>query len=177
MAAAYVILSLTTAILFILTREITVDVEKREFLSVKIDLIFFAIHLYNTDKSKNDKKSKAKNKKAANPRFVYKKIKKLLSRSEVRIHRLYIPIFDIPLSPAAYPFTLGGRALNFALLAYIKSLAGRTVVSDEALLPVPDSPTVYHIELVAPLYDVLFTVIAIRLEKLKKEKSRKNVGN
>lgn len=177
MAAAYVILSLTTAILFILTREITVDVEKREFLTVKIDLIFFAIHLYNADKSKTDKKSKAETKKSASASFAYKKIKKLLSRSEVRVHRLYIPIFDIPLSPAAYPLTLGGRALNFALLAYIKSLAKRTVVSDEALLPDPDSPTVYHIELVAPLYDVLFTVIAIRLEKLKKEKSRKYVGN
>ena len=162
MAVIYIILSLFTAILFILTRDVRVGIEKRDILTIKIDFTFFALSLFKTDKSrKKGKKSKA------DKRFIYKSITKLLSRSRISILKLNLFGTSDDLPPALAPIWFGNRAVSYAVLAYLKSTAKEVFVTENALSSSPDNRLIYHLILTTPLYRILYTAFAIRLGGIK----------
>ena len=167
MAVIYIILSLLTAIAFILTRDVRVGVEKREFLTVKIDFTFFALSLFNTDKAKKRRK-----KTKADKKFIYKKLTNLLSRSKLSIMKLDLSPFGDIGNPSLAPLHFGNRALSFAIFAYLKSTAKQVYVSNDALTHSPDSPFAYHLILTTPLYLILYTTFAIWLGGIKKKNRR-----
>ena len=167
MAVIYIIFAFFTAILFVLTRDVFLTIEKQDFRIIKIDLTLFSVILY--DNKKYQTKSKAESTKGYDIQFIYKQIKNLLASSEVQISRLYLPLLPCAESPGFIPFSFGNSILGSALAAFIKSIAKKVSISDGALLPDPDSSTVYHIMLKAPLYRILYAVSAIRLSKLKKQ--------
>lgn len=167
MAVIYIILSLITAILFILTRKVRVGIEKREYLTIKIDLIFFTLCLFDTDKTKrNRKKSKA------DKRFIYQKITELLSRSRISVLKLALSPFGDTEAPSLAPLWLGNRAVSFAILAYLKGASGQLYVSDDALDRSSDDTLIYHLILTAPMYLILYTSLAIRFGGIKKKYRR-----
>ena len=168
MAELYIFLSLTTVIIFILTRDIFLSIEKREILIIKIDLTFFSISLFNTDKSRGADQKKDKNeKKSPDIAVIHRQIKRLLAFSEVKIVRLYLPILDEPESPHLLPFVFGNATLGYAIAAYIKSLAKALSIEEDAMLPSSDLQTVYHLILKAPLYRILYTISVIYKNKRK----------
>lgn len=167
MAVIYIILSLLTAILFILTRKVRVGIEKREFLTIKIDLIFFTLCLFDTDKAKK-KRKKAK----ADKKFIYQKISDLLSRSKISVLKLDLSPFGDAEAPSLAPLWLGNRAVSFAILAYLKGASKQIYVSDDALDHSPDDPLIYHLILTAPMYLILYTSLAIRFGGIKKKYRR-----
>lgn len=167
MAVIYIILSLLTAILFILTRKIRVGIEKREFLTIKIDLIFFTLSLFNTNKTK-----KKRRKSKADIKFIYQKITNLLSRSKISVLKLDLSPFGEAEAPGLVPLWLGNRTVSFAILAYLKGVSGKLHVSDDALDRSPDDPLIYHLILTAPMYLILYTSLAIRFGGIKKKYRR-----
>lgn len=174
MAAIYITLSITAAILFFLTREVDVRIEKRDRLIIKIDLIFFAIHLFKTSNTKDKpKKIKAEDKSGKKISFIYKRIVQLLSKSKIKISRLSLPLF-IPEDDEDFsPVFFGNTAIGFVIVAYLKSLAKQVYVSDGACAPVQNSDLVYDLTLTAPLIIILHTVIGIRFDLYKNEKAKR----
>lgn len=173
MAGLYIFLSLFTAVIFILTRECLVTVIKRDYLVVRVDLVFFAITLYNREKSKS-KKKKSENK--ILHRKIYDRITKLLAYSRIEVKKLCIPVFPEPESPFEIPFLSANKAINYLALAYLSSLSRELTLSESD----KNDDSIYHLILRTPLIGLLYTVIAIRLDEyIEKRKSERlnYVGN
>ena len=173
MAGLYIFLSLFTAVIFILTRECLVTVIKKEYLVIRVDLVFFAITLYNREKSKSKKK---KRKTWIHRRKLYDRITKLLSYSRIEVKKLCIPIFPRSETPSEIPFLSANKALNYLALAYLSSLSKDLTLSESD----ENDDSIYHLILKTPLISLLYTVIAIRLDAYienKKSKRLSYVGN
>ncbi len=180
MAVVYIVLSLVTAVIFILTRNTKVDIQKRDFLIIKVDLTFFAIELINREKSKSKRKSKAEGSKAELYRKIKDRIILLLSASRLEIRKLSLPIFPTPDLPSALPFLFGNRAINLALATYLISLAkDGELVSDISSESDSDDDLVYHFILYTPLIRLIYTIVTVRLDILKDKKRKRlsYVGN
>ena len=179
MAVVYIVLSLITAVIFILTRNAKVDIKKRDFLIIKVDLTFFAIELINREKRKNKRKDKADAKSPELYRKIKDRIVLLLSVSRLEIRKLSLPIFPASDLPSALPFLFGNRAINLALSTYLLSLAkeGEIVQGSSTEDDVDD--LVYHFILYTPLIRLIYTIAAVRLDTLKDKKRKRlsYVGN
>ncbi len=177
MAGLYIFLSLFTAVIFILTRECLVTVIRHDYLVIRVDLVFFAITLYNREKSKSKKQTKSKNREKIKLRHrIYNRITGLLSYSRVEVKRLCIPVFPEPQSPFEIPFFSANKTINYLALAYLSSLSKELTLSESD----EEDKSLYHLVLRTPLIRLLYTVIAIRADvyfEKKKSERLSYVGN
>lgn len=172
MAGLYIFLSLVTAVIFILSRECKVSIIKKQFLVIRVDLTFFALTLYNREKSKSKKKQ------GSTPelkRKIYNRLIKLLSYARIEVKRLSISVFPAPDSPSALPFASANSAINYLLVGYLASLAKEVSISGDGKA----DDSLYHLILRTPLFRLLYTVIALRLDIFKDKRKMRlaYVGN
>lgn len=167
MAGLYIFLSLFTAVLFILTRECRISVIKRDHFTIRTDLTFFAITLYNKEKKKS--KSDKKGSKAELRRKIYKRITTLLSHSKVELKRIAIPIFPDPSLPSELPFISANRAFSYILVGYLSGIAKEVTLSQDT----DDSDSVYHLVIRTPLINLIYLIIALRLDIIKDKRKKR----
>ncbi len=166
MAGLYIFLSLFTAVIFILTRPSTVSVIKRNILTVRLDLTFFAITLYKRDNTKKKKSS------PEHLRKILERIKRLLALSKIEVKRLNIPVFPKPTTPSGIPLFSANNTLNYILLAFISSFSKEMTVAECE----SDDDSIYHLILKTPLICLLYTLLLISFDVLKENKMKKRLN-
>ena len=172
MAGIYIVSSLITAIIFILTRKAKLTITKTELLVIRLDLIFISLVL--TERGKNKKKRNKK--KASSPEFrkrLFKRIKSLLSYSELEVERLDPKLF-LPLAePSKIPLLYLNHTLSFTFIALLSAYAKELKLSPYALSHNPESNVIYTFIIRAPLITLLYSIFLIRLDKIRTMRKKK----
>ena len=173
MAGLYIVLSLITAVLFLLTRKSKITLTKSDALIIRLDLTFFALELKNSKKIKKRKKKGSKKERA---RLFYR-IKRLLGYCEVELCRLDLGVFDAD-SPEKVPLFYLFKTAPYALCALLASLSADFKIAEGALNPRAGCDPYFSLTLKAPLILLLYYILLIRIDKIRTEREKiYNVGN
>lgn len=163
-AKIYIILSVTTIFLFLLTRKVHFRIKKDERLIFSIEFMLFELELTKNQGSSEEKTEKAEDESGMPPDFgeVFSLISRLISHTRkctVTLRRLSIPLglptYENPL------ICFGVRAAVSSFIAYIDSRVEKLTIYDNAFILDPDKNFAIDIDIGIGLFNLI--ILAARL--------------
>lgn len=159
-AKIYIILSVTTIFLFLLTRKVRLEIIKNENFVFSIAFVLFKLE-FTKGQDKSDA-SETENGIPPDTREVFSLISTILSHTKhcaVTIKSLVLPI-KIPNHESPL-FFFGVHALKSAIFAYIDSLVEKLSIRENAFILDPDK--VFEIDLIIKIGLFNLIILAVRL--------------
>lgn len=180
-AKIYVILSVATLILFILTRKIHFRVIKSEDTVFSIGFSLFKIEFIkkkNTQEEKPPPIGNAQSEMSVDFGEIFSLIKALLhyfGKCTVTIRRLAMPISFV--NVGIYKL-FGFKAAISMAIAYIESNVEKLIISDNAFILSSDENTEFDVDLGIMLFDLIILITRLIIKVIKIGRLEKiNVGN
>ena len=171
MAAAYIVLSLITLILFILAQDVYVKICYDEELEVSFNFVLLAFAL--SKERKNKKKKTRKPTKKLGREFYFlllRRVSDYAEDCEVIIKRLAVPSLAFGREGLILPeHDFGWSASLF--IAYLDSKATKLTIYDNALTLYPDGKTVIDLSFKSTYFSMLMFMIRLwrDYKKIKRE--------
>ena len=161
-AKIYIILSVTTIFLFLLTHKVQLEIIKNENFVFSIAFVFFKLEFTKEQEQEESDASETENGIPPDTREVFSLISTILSHTKhctVKIKSLILPI-KIP-NHESPMFFFGVHALKSAIFAYIDSLVEILSIRENAFILDPDK--VFEIDLIIEIRLFNLIILAVRL--------------
>lgn len=163
-AKIYIILSVTTILLFILTRKVHFRIKKDEHLIFSIGFMLFELELIKNQGSFEEKAEKTEIESGIPPDIdeVFSLISILLSYTKkctITLHKLSISLDQPTYTNLMLYFAL--RAVVSSFIAYIDSRVEKLTIADNAFILDPDRNFIIDIDIGIGLFNLI--ILAARL--------------
>ena len=169
MAGIFILILLSFALFYFLTRTIWVRIIKDENFKIEIHLPLLSLHFTNESRKKSNKKTGRK----INFIDYYRIITDIVEKTkncDVVIDRITLPIKPEKFSTSTLLLPMGQRALICSVVTYLGSKIRSLTVQDNAITLSPDIQKLhFYLTVKLRLFQMIYTILFIR-SRLKHEK-------
>ena len=179
-ADIYVILSVTTIILFILTRTTVIRVVKQNEIIISLEFSLIKLEFIKDDNDQKVKPPDVNSESEISPDFgeifsLLTLLLRYLQKSTITVRHFTLP-YKICSGNMFSHF--GFKALMSAAIAYIESNVEKLIIHDNAFTLSSDNRTKFDIDLKIMLFDLIVLIFKLIFKGIKIGRSKKaDVGN